>query len=121
MRKKFTPTEKKGSRRFLECGKEALLTQLVSEAAREGTSLDLFFVNRGEPVGDIVVGGCLAHGDHKIMLSSLRKGKGVSRTASLDFQRTRFGPFRNVVTRITWVAVLSSKEVQEGWTLLTKC
>lgn len=65
--RKFYPAERTGSRRFLVCGKEAFLTQLVSEPAREGTSQDLLFVNRGGLVGDAMVGGCLGHSDHKIM------------------------------------------------------
>lgn len=64
---KFNPAERKGSRRFLECGKEAFLTHLVSAPAREGTSLELFFVNRGGLVGDALVGGCLGHSGHNMM------------------------------------------------------
>ena len=38
--------ERKESQRFLECGEDNFLTQFMRKSTREGTSLDLFFVNR---------------------------------------------------------------------------
>ncbi|KAK4832459.1 hypothetical protein QYF61_023506 [Mycteria americana] len=42
--------------------------------------------------------------------------RGVSRTATLDFQRADFGLFGRLVDRVPWEAVLKGKGVQEGWT-----
>ncbi|KAK4810025.1 LOW QUALITY PROTEIN: hypothetical protein QYF61_005088 [Mycteria americana] len=42
--------------------------------------------------------------------------RGVSRTATLDFQRVDFGLFRRLVDRVPWEAALMGKGVQEGWT-----
>ena len=65
---KYNTAERKQSRRFLECVEDNFLTQLVSEPTREGALLDLLFVNREGLVGDVMVGGCLEHTDHKIVL-----------------------------------------------------
>jgi len=43
------------------------LTQLVSEPARGGVSLDLLFTNREGLVGDMVVRGCLGLSDHEMI------------------------------------------------------
>ena len=56
---KYNTAERKESRRFPECVEETFLTQLVREPAREGTPLDLLFVNREGLGGDVIVGGRL--------------------------------------------------------------
>lgn len=43
------------------------LTELLKKQAREGAPLDLLFANREGLVGDVMVGGCLGHSDHKIL------------------------------------------------------
>ncbi|KAK4827767.1 hypothetical protein QYF61_021512 [Mycteria americana] len=73
-------------------------------------------------VGDVMAGGCLGHSDHK-MIEFLIFGevrKGVSRTATLDFQRADFGLLRSPVDRVPWEAVLKGKGVQEGWAFFKK-
>ncbi|KAK4825779.1 hypothetical protein QYF61_002342 [Mycteria americana] len=61
---------------------------------------------------------CIRHRDHKMtefsILGEVRSG--VRRTATLDFQRADFGPFRRLVDKVPWEAVLKGKGVQEGWT-----
>jgi len=42
---------------------------------------------------------------------------GVSRIATLDFQKANFGLFVSLVDRVTWETVLQGKGVQEGSTL----
>ncbi|KAK4824952.1 hypothetical protein QYF61_021640 [Mycteria americana] len=119
---KYKTAERKQSRRFLECVEDNLLTQLVSEPMREGTPLDLLFVNREGLVGDVTVGGCLGQSDQEmieiLILGEVRRG--VSRTAPLDFRRADFGLFRSLVDRVPWEAVLKGKGVQEGWTFFKK-
>ncbi|GAB0210066.1 hypothetical protein GRJ2_003472400 [Grus japonensis] len=114
--------ERKQSRRFLECVEDNFLTQLVGEPTREGTPLDLLFVNREGLVDDVMVGGHLGHSDHKmiefLILGEVRRG--VSRTATLDFRRADFDLFRSLVDRVPWEAVLKGKGVQEGWTFFKK-
>ena len=56
--------------------------------------------------------------DHE-MIEFLIRGeaaRGVSKTATLDFQRMDFGLFRRLVDRVPWEAALIGKGVQEGWT-----
>jgi len=64
---KYSPAERKQSRRFLECVEDNFLTQLVREPTRGGASLDLLFTNREGLVGDAVVGGCLGISDHEMI------------------------------------------------------
>jgi len=64
---KCNTSERKQSRRLLECVEDNLLTQLVSESTRGGASLDLLFTNREGLVGDVVVGGCLGLSDHEMI------------------------------------------------------
>lgn len=47
-------------------------------------------------------------------------GNGFSRTLTSDFQRTGSGPFRILVGRVPWEAVLKVKEVQEDTEILKK-
>lgn len=90
--------------------KDNCLTQLVKETIREGTPLDLLFVNREGFVGDVMVGGCNGQSDHKILFPILREGKrGNSQRAVMDFLREDFHPFRRLVDRVPWKAVLKGK------------
>ncbi|KAK4826044.1 hypothetical protein QYF61_003943 [Mycteria americana] len=105
-------------RRFLECVADNFLTQLVSEPTREGAPLDLLFTNREGLVSHVMVGGRLGQSDHE-MIEFLIHGevaRGVSKTATLGFQRADFGLFRRLVERVPWEAALKGKGVQEGWT-----
>ncbi|KAJ7415168.1 hypothetical protein BTVI_38988 [Pitangus sulphuratus] len=61
-------TQWKQSRRFLECVEDKFLTQLLSEPTRGGALLDLQFANREGLVGDVMVGGCLGHSDHEMIV-----------------------------------------------------
>lgn len=98
------------SRRLLEHMKGNCLTQLVKETTREGAPLDLLFVNREGFVGDVIVGGCSGYSNCKILFSILRGGtKGNSRTAVMDFLRADFHPFRRLVDRVPWKAILKGK------------
>ena len=55
---------------------------------------------------------------HVSILREVRRG--VSRAAILGFQRADFGPFRSLVDRVPWKAVLKGKGVQEGWAFFKK-
>jgi len=63
---KDNTTERKQSRRFLECVGDNFLTQLVSEPTRGGASLDLLFTNSEGLVGDVVVRGHHGLSDHEM-------------------------------------------------------
>jgi len=69
-----------------------------------------------------MVAGHLGHINHNTIEFSIlgevrRRG---SRTATLDIWRADFGPFRRLVDRVPWEAVLRGKGVQEGWTFFKK-
>jgi len=115
---KYHTAERKQSRRFLECVEDNFLMQLVGEPTGESALLDLLFTSREGLVGDVVVGGCLGLSDHEMTEFSVHgevKSR-VSKTTTLDFQRTDFGLFRTLVETVPWERVLKGKGVQEGWT-----
>lgn len=115
---KYNTTERKWSRRFLECMEDKFLMQLVREPNREGTPLDLLFAKRKGLLCDEKIGGCLGHSDPEMIALSIltEVRRGISRTATLDFQRADLGLFRRPVERVAWEAVLKDRGVQEGWT-----
>ncbi|GAB0207083.1 hypothetical protein GRJ2_003173900 [Grus japonensis] len=119
---KYNIAERKQSRRFLECVEDNFLTQLVSEPTRGGVSLDLLFTNREGLVGDVVVRGHLGLSDHEMIEFSIHGEvrRGISKTTTMDFQRTDFGLLRTVVERVPWKIVLKGKGVQEGWAFFKK-
>ncbi|PKU40950.1 hypothetical protein llap_8736 [Limosa lapponica baueri] len=95
----YNTAEREQSRRFLECVEDNFLTQLVREPTREGALLELLFVNREGLVGDVMVGGHLAHRDQKmtafLILGEVRRE--FSRAATLDFCHTDLDLFMNLV------------------------
>ena len=66
---------------------------------------------------DVKFVGCLGHSDHEMPDLSIlvEPQRRVSRTATLDFQRTDFNLFRNMADRDPWEVVLEGLGAQEGW------
>jgi len=93
------------------------LTQLLKEPIRGSKILDLLFVNREDPGGDVNVGGRLGHSDHEMLDFSIlvETRRGVSGTAILDFWRADFNLFRTMGERVPWDVVLEGVGAQEGW------
>ena len=100
-------------------GGNNFLTQLVSEATREGALLELFACEQRRTWE-----GCggwkttLGHSNHKLteflILGEVRSR--VSSIASLYFWRVEFGLLRRLFGRVPREAVQKGKGVQEGWT-----
>jgi len=63
---RYNTAERKQSRRFLERVEDNFLTELVSESARGGASLDLLCTNRDGLVGNVLVRGCLGLSNHEM-------------------------------------------------------
>jgi len=51
------------------------LTQLVGEPTRQGAPPNLWFTNREELVGDVMVGGRLGYSNHEIIVFNCRRNK----------------------------------------------
>ena len=113
----YNTADREQSGRFLECVGDNFLTELVKEPVKGSKILDLLFVNREGLVGNVRVGGRLGHSDHEMLDFSILVGpqKGVSRTATFDFQKADFSLFRTMVERVPWEVVLEGMEAQEGW------
>ncbi|KAK4819007.1 hypothetical protein QYF61_024123 [Mycteria americana] len=104
------PPQGRQPRRFLERVEENFLTQLVSEPTREGTR----WTSCSRTEKDL----WRSQNEEVLILGEVRRG--VSRTATLDFQRADLGLFRSLVDRVPWEAVLKGKGFQEGWTFFKK-
>ena len=113
----YNTADREQSQRFLEHVGDNFLTQLVKEPMRGSKILDLLFVNREGLVGDVKVGGHLGHSDHEMLDFSVlaESRRGVSRTATLDFQRADFNLFWTMVERVPWEVFLEGMGAQEGW------
>lgn len=77
-----------------ECGSNFLI-QLVREPTRENALLDLKFVSREGPVGDVVAGGHLGHVMREFLIL-----EAVRRTVTLDFRRADFSLLGTRVTEL---------------------
>ena len=89
----------------------------MREPTRGSNILDLLFVNREGLVGNVKVGGRLGQSDHEMLDFSIlvEPQRGVSITATLDFQTANFKLFRTMVERVPWMVVLESVVAQEDW------
>lgn len=97
----YSTAKMKQSMRFLECVEDNL-TQVVRELAGESTPLDLLFAYRKGLVDDVVVGGCLGHGDCEVIefLIFCEVRNAVRRTTASDFQMADFDLFRDLINKV---------------------
>ena len=111
----YNTADREQSQRFLECVGDHFLTQLVRQPAR--ASKILLFVNREGLVGDVKAGGRLGQRDREMLDFSIlvEPRRGVSRTATLDFQRANLNLLRTMVERVPWEVLLEGVGAQEGW------
>lgn len=62
-------------RRFLKQFDDNFLVWPLRELMRQGTLSDLFFVNREDLVGEVVIGGSFGHSDHEVVEFKIFGGK----------------------------------------------
>jgi len=95
------------------------LAQVLSKTTWKDALVDLLFVNREGPMGDVVVDGCPGHSDREIfefkIFSVIRKND--SRDATLDFRRANFKQFRELFSRVPWESTLEDLGVHESWSV----
>ena len=91
----------------------------LSEPTRKDALLDLLLVSREELVGNVMVGVCLDHSNHRMVkfkiFSVIRKKD--SRLAMLDFRRANFKLFRELFSRVPWESAFEGLGVHECWLL----
>ena len=107
----------KQSRRFLECIDDNFLLQVIEEPMRRGAMLDLVLTNKEGLVGNVKLKGSLGYSDHEVVefkiLRAVRKAH--SKLTTLDFRRTDFGLFRDLLGRVSRDKALEGRGAQESW------
>lgn len=114
----YNTTERKESGRFLECVEDKFLMQLVKEPNSEDTPLDLLFAKRKGRLCYEKIRGHLGHSSPEMIRvsSSHRLRRGISRTATLDFQRADLGLIGDMFRELLERQVVEGSGVPEGWT-----
>ena len=105
----YNTADREQSQRFLECVGDHFLTQLVRQPAR--ASKILLFVHREGLVGDVKAGGRLGQRDREMLDFSIlaEPQRGVSRTATLDFQTANLNLLRTMVERVPGEVILEAE------------
>ena len=106
--------------KFLKFAEGDFLSQVLSEATRKDTLLDLFFVTREGLVGDVTVGGGLGHSDHimvKFKFFGVRRKK-VSRVATVDFKKANWKLRKELLSCVPWEFAFEGLGVEECWAVL---
>ncbi|GAB0208094.1 hypothetical protein GRJ2_003275100 [Grus japonensis] len=107
----------KQSRRFLECIDDNFLLQVTEESMRRGAMLDLVLTNKDGLVGDVKLKGSLGCSDHEMVEFKILRAarRAHSKLPTLDFRRTDFGLFRDLIARIPWDKALEGRGAQDSW------
>ena len=90
----------------------------LSREAAEAPFLETFKVRQDRALSNMIkVGSLLGQSDNEMLDFSIlvEPRRGVSRTATLDFQRADFNLFRTMVERVPWEIVLERVGAQKGW------
>lgn len=76
-----------------------------------GVLLNLVLINMEGQFGNIKVGGSLGCSDHETVEYRIlhRRNKVISRNATLDFRRSNFDPFKDLLGGFTWIRALGDK------------
>ena len=79
--------------------------------------LDLVLTNKEGLVGNVKLKGSLGYSDHEVVefkiLRAVRKAH--SKLTTLDFRRTDFGLFRDLLGRVSRDKALEGRGAQESW------
>ena len=106
--------------KFLKFVEDNFFAQALSEPARKGALLDSLFVNKEGLVGDVTVGGCLGHSDHKeveFKLFGVMRKK-VSIIATVDIKRANLKLHRELLRSVPWEATFEDLGLHESWSVL---
>ena len=70
-------------------------------------------------MGDVLVGGCLGHSDHKMVEFKIFgvMTKKVIRVATLDFQKANFELLRELLKSVPWESLSEGLGVHECWSV----
>jgi len=83
-------------------------------------TLTFVLMNKEGLVEDVKVGGRLGCSDHEMMNFRILHGgsRAIRRIQTLDFRRTNYGLFKELLGGIPWLRALEGRGVQEWWSLL---
>ncbi|GAB0185376.1 hypothetical protein GRJ2_001002900 [Grus japonensis] len=84
---------------------------------RRGAMLDLVLTNKEGLVGNGKLKGSLACSDHKMVEFKILRAacRTHSKLTTLDFRRTDFGLFRDLLGRVPWDKALEGRGTQDSW------
>ncbi|TRZ05888.1 hypothetical protein HGM15179_021217 [Zosterops borbonicus] len=107
------------SRKFLQIIEDNFLMQVGEDPMRKGVLLDLVLPNQEGLIEDVKAEGSLGCSDHKMVELRILHGgsKALSRTRTLNFWRTNFSLFNDLLRGIPWDRALEEKRVQENWSV----
>jgi len=73
--------------------------------------LDLMVTNASELIGDVKTGGSLGCCDHTLVVFTVQRDKGKSRSIvrTLNFRKANFQLFKELNNRIPWERVLRER------------
>ncbi|GAB0181809.1 hypothetical protein GRJ2_000646200 [Grus japonensis] len=109
--------ERKQSRKFLECVDDNFLLQVTEEPTRRGAMLDIILTNKEGLVEDVKLKGSLGCSDHEMVEFRILRAarRAHSKLTTLDFSRTDFGLFRDLLGRVPWDKALEGRGAQDSW------
>ncbi|GAB0179869.1 mitochondrial enolase superfamily member 1 [Grus japonensis] len=83
---------------------------------RSGVLLDLVLTNKEGLVGDVKAGGSLGCSDHEMVEFRILHGRSraINRIITLDFRRTNFDLFKDLLGRIPWVGPQETQTLEVG-------
>lgn len=94
--------ENKQSRRFLESIEDNFLIQVLDKTTTREALLDLVITNTAELIKEVKIGGSLSCSDHTLAEFVISRDMGLakSKVRTLNFRRTNFQLFKELVNEI---------------------
>ncbi|KAM6317421.1 uncharacterized protein O3Q21_008449 [Podargus strigoides] len=105
------------SKRLLECLDDNFLTQKPDSPTQGEAILDLMVTNVSEFIRDVKIGGSLGCSDHALLQFTVLRCMSHMRSTvrTLNFRKTKFQLFKELVNRTPWETALKDKGAEQSW------
>ncbi|GAB0178027.1 hypothetical protein GRJ2_000268000 [Grus japonensis] len=109
----------KQSRRLLECIKDNFLSQVIDSLTGGEMLRDPLLTNMDELIRDVKTGGSLGCSNHALVEFTILRNMGQlrSRIRTLNFRRTNFQLFKELVDGTPWETALRNKGAEQSYQL----